>query len=390
MARRLAMDDCGADLIASLNTECTEEGQSTPRKPEDYRRGAENAEKGRRSGCVFLCVGAPGPGTITPIVALWSGAKSVRIKRGAGKHETPHRSPCVGCNRGPLSADSFPLFSYKLFFSSAALQRHCCNTAQKAADCDECYGFSAGTTESVERNRRGASGITPGLHQGESEPRHPAAGHPDGDGDGARVAIRRRRRVLGRSCGIERGGDGGPDRVAAHAGVCGGHGAQSFDDRHGGAAYRRERPGRRGRGSRAGDFPGAHGVVADRGARLHLCARTSAPDGRIACDYRDGQLVCADRAGRRKRRRRLALSEQRDLSWRGRRGDRDAAAVGLEHHQPRARPVLDFRAGTISAPRRDGRGACDVHGPEHRRALSVLPADARHGAHSRAWHGRSA
>ena len=45
-------------------------------------------------------------------------------------------------------------------------------------------------------------------------------------------------------------------------------------------------------------------------------------------------------------------------------------------------PCLIFGLGTVSETRSDGRGARDVYRARDRRAVSVLPAVARHGAHS--------
>src|SRR5262249_26077818 len=66
---------------------------------------------------------------------------------------------------------------------------------------------------------------------------------------------------------------------------------------------------------------------------------------------------------------------------RGRRSDRHALAVGLQHHQPDSRPVLHFWLGTVSKTRRYWRGTGHLHRPWHRRPLPVLSPDARHRAH---------
>ena len=69
-----------------------------------------------------------------------------------------------------------------------------------------------------------------------------------------------------------------------------------------------------------------------------------------------GSGYARDCAGRL-RRNHHAVPEQRDLSRGGRCSDCNAAVVGVEHHQPRARSVPDFRARSVSADGRDGRGS---------------------------------
>ena len=112
-----------------------------------------------------------------------------------------------------------------------------------------------------------------------------------------------------------------------------------------------------------------------------LRTASSARDGSVAAVVRFGSGYARIALGGC-RRDHHALSEQRDLSGSGRCGDRDAAAVGVEHPQPDFRPVFDLRPGTVSAARRDGRCAGDLLRAQHRRALPVLPAAARNGAHS--------
>ena len=96
--------------------------------------------------------------------------------------------------------------------------------------------------------------------------------------------------------------------------------------------------------------------------------------------------LCAHCAGRL-RRHHHALPEQRDLSRRGRCGDCDAAAVGVEHHQPDTRSLSHLRPRAVSADGRDGCGAGDVYGPQYRRAVPVLPAAARARSGSTCWRG---
>ena len=98
-----------------------------------------------------------------------------------------------------------------------------------------------------------------------------------------------------------------------------------------------------------------------------LCAAIAARDGRIAGNRRRRVGLRAHRAGRM-RRDHHALPQQRDFPRRRRCGDRDAAAVGVEHHQPGARSVPDLRAWAVSAHGRDRRGAGDVYG----RSIGVL------------------
>jgi len=57
--------------------------------------------------------------------------------------------------------------------------------------------------------------------------------------------------------------------------------------------------------------------------------------------------------------------------------DRDALALGVEHHQPDPRSLSDLRPRPVPAARRDRRRTRDVHGPKHWCGLPVLPAVAR-------------
>ncbi len=73
--------------------------------------------------------------------------------------------------------------------------------------------------------------------------------------------------------------------------------------------------------------------LADRGSGGDLCAGVAAPDGSITRDCCGRCGVRAHCAGRL-RSDRHAVPEQRDLPGCWRCGDCDAAAVGIEHHQP--------------------------------------------------------
>ena len=113
-----------------------------------------------------------------------------------------------------------------------------------------------------------------------------------------------------------------------------------------------------------------------------LCAGSAARDGRFAGDRGQRVRLCADCAGRL-RRDHHALPQQRDLSRSGRCRDCDAAAVGVEHHQPGTRSLPHLRHRAVSADGRDGRGAGDLYGALDRRAVPVLPAAQGHGTDSR-------
>ena len=213
---------------------------------------------------------------------------------------------------------------------------------------------------------------------------HSSARHSHGAGDGAGIAVCRGGRVLGGPAGRQCGGHGGHHRVDAGAGVRHRPGRFAVDHGDGGAAHRRKRPGRRGHRRRAGHRAGTGDFAGAGHSGGDLCAATAAADGRFAGHRGHGLRLRAHRAGRM-RRHHHAVSEQRHLSRRGRCGHCHAPAVGVEHHQPHPRSVPDFRPlGSVPAHGRDRRGAGHVYRPQHRRALPVLPADAGHGAHSRA------
>ncbi len=75
-----------------------------------------------------------------------------------------------------------------------------------------------------------------------------------------------------------------------------------------------------------------------------------------------------------------AVSEQCDFPRRGRCGGGNAAALGVEHHQPGVGSVPHFRLGAVSSDGRDRSGGGDPYRAQHWRALPVLPAGAGHGA----------
>jgi hypothetical protein len=188
-------------------------------------------------------------------------------------------------------------------------------------------------------------------------------------------------RVLGGPTGGERRGYGGFDGIDVEPGVRGRHGAEPFDDGDGGSAHWRK--GSRGRGGRcgAGDCAGADRFTGDWTALLFLCAAAAAAHGSERGDCRGGQRLHADLPGRQLRRA-AAVFEQRHFSRSRRCGHRHAAAVGFEHHQSGARSLPDFWLGTVSADGCNGCCAGDLHWPQHRRGLPVLPPAERDGANS--------
>src|SRR5207249_7030498 len=95
-----------------------------------------------------------------------------------------------------------------------------------------------------------------GFHEREFESGDSSAGYSDGVGNGAGIAVCGGGRFLGGAAGRGCGGDGWLDGIAAELGVCGGTGAEPFDNGDGGAANWRKRSQGRGGGRSASDFPG--------------------------------------------------------------------------------------------------------------------------------------
>src|SRR6267378_2836317 len=242
-------------------------------------------------------------------------------------------------------------------------------------------GHRWSSTRVVEFNPRSDSRVSSGFHDRKFKSGDSFVGHSDGAGDGGGIAVCRGGRFLGGAAGRGRGGDGGPYGIAAEPGVCGGTGVESFDDGDGGATDRRKRSAGRGGGGGAGDFFGIWRIGNRGHSELPLCERSLAVDGGFAGDCGDGQRVCADCAGR-KRRGAASVFEQCHFSRGGRCSGCNAAAVGFEHYQFDSGSMLHFWDWAVSETGRDGRGGGYVHGAKYRGVVSVLPAAAGDGTHS--------
>ena len=106
--------------------------------------------------------------------------------------------------------------------------------------------------------------------------------------------------------------------------------------------------------------------------RRGVCAGIAAVHGRVAGRRR--QRVVHHGHARRQRRDHDAVSHQRGVPGRGRRGDRDARAVDRQRDQHLSRSVPDLRPRSVSEARHHRRRGGDDDGPRHRRARAAVRA----------------
>jgi len=167
---------------------------------------------------------------------------------------------------------------------------------------------------------------------------------------------------LGGQVGRECRSHSGSDRVDAHSGVLRSHGLSlSTTAMVARRIAKKIRKARRLR--RAGDRP-----------RLFVSLAVGVPCFFYAPNLLRLMALPGDRCDRQrlhqnlsgwKFRRAAALSQQ--CNFRGRRcGHRHAPALGIKHHQSRARSLPDFWMGTVSSPRRYRRGFSYAHRAQHR------------------------
>jgi hypothetical protein len=145
---------------------------------------------------------------------------------------------------------------------------------------------------------RSGSRLSSGLHRGQPEPCHSPAGRAHGAGDGAGVAVRRSRRVLGGPPWGERGSNGRTHGVHAEPGVRGRHWTQSVDHRDGGPPHRGKRSRGRGRCCSAGHCARHRHFAGHWTALLFLCSAPSTTDGRHAGDRFGRQRLYPNLPGR--------------------------------------------------------------------------------------------